>query len=82
MSAVKPRAAFYIFPKLDREMYHITDDDKFALDLLKDKKVLIVPGKGFNWMEPGYFRIVYLPRIEVLQEAVEKLADFLSYYRQ
>ena len=82
VSAVKPRAAFYIFPKLDREMYNITDDDKFALDLLKDKKVLIVPGKGFNWMEPGYFRIVYLPRIEVLQEAVEKLADFLSYYRQ
>ena len=82
VSAVKPRAAFYIFPKLDREIYHITDDDKFALDLLKDKKVLIVPGKGFNWMEPGYFRIVYLPRIEVLQEAVEKLADFLSYYRQ
>lgn len=82
VSAVKPRAAFYIFPKLDLEIYHITDDDKFALDLLKDKKVLIVPGKGFNWMEPGYFRIVYLPRIEVLQEAVEKLADFLSYYRQ
>lgn len=82
VTAAKPQAAFYIFPKLDPDMYHITDDDKFALDLLKDKKVLIVPGKGFNWSTPGYFRIVYLPRIEVLQEAVEKIADFLKYYRQ
>lgn len=82
VTAAKPKAAFYIFPKLDREMFNITDDDQFALDLLKDKKVLIVPGKGFNWDTPGYFRIVYLPRIEVLQEAVEKIADFLTYYRQ
>lgn len=82
VTAVKPKAAFYIFPKLDRERFNITDDDQFALDFLKDKKVLIVPGKGFNWETPGYFRIVYLPRIEILEEAVEKLADFLSYYRQ
>ena len=82
VTAVKPKAAFYIFPKLDRERFNITDDDQFALDFLKDKKVLIVPGKGFNWNTPGYFRIVYLPRIEILEEAVEKLADFLSYYHQ
>ena len=82
VSAVKPKAAFYIFPRLDPERFHIVDDDKFALDLLKDKKVLVVSGAGFNWKEPGHFRIVYLPRVEVLQEAMEKLADFLSYYHQ
>ena len=82
VEAVKPDAAFYIFPKLDPKKFHITDDEKFALDLLRQKKVLIVHGKGFNWETPGYFRIVYLPRIETLREAIGKLADFLSYYHQ
>lgn len=82
VSVVKPKAAFYIFPKLDPEKYHITDDDQFALDLLRDKHVLIVGGKGFNWETPGYFRVVYLPRMETLKEAMDKLEDFLSYYRQ
>ncbi len=82
ISVVKPKAAFYIFPKIDTKKFNITDDAKFALDLLKDKKILIVQGTGFNWAEPDHFRIVYLPRIEVLEEAVGKLEDFLSYYRQ
>ncbi|MBR2834938.1 MAG: aminotransferase class I/II-fold pyridoxal phosphate-dependent enzyme [Coriobacteriales bacterium] len=82
VSAVKPKAAFYIFPKLDREKFNITNDEKFALDLLMDKKLLIVQGTGFNWKEPDHFRVVYLPRIEVLEEAIEKLRDFLSYYKQ
>ncbi len=82
VSAVKPKAAFYIFPKLDVERFNITNDEQFALDLLRDKKILIVHGGGFNWKQPDHFRIVYLPRIEVLKEAVDKLADFLSYYRQ
>ena len=82
ITCVKPKAAFYIFPKLDRERFNITDDEQFALDLLHDKKLLITCGTGFNWHEPDHFRIVYLPRIEVLEEAVDKLADFLSYYRQ
>jgi alanine-synthesizing transaminase len=82
VSVVKPKAAFYIFPKLDPAKFNITDDDQFALDLLRQKKVLIVGGKGFNWQTPGYFRIVYLPRIETLREAMGKLADFLSYYHQ
>lgn len=82
VTAAKPKAAFYIFPKLDPEKYHITDDDQFAVDLLRDKHVLIVGGKGFNWETPGYFRIVYLPRLETLKEAMDKLEDFLSYYRQ
>ena len=55
---------------------------KFAYDLLTDKKLLIVQGSGFNWGQPDHFRIVYLPRIEVLEEAVGSLRDFLSYYRQ
>lgn len=79
---VKPKAAFYIFSRLDPKKFNIHDDDQFALDLLQDKKVLIVPGKGFNWETPGYFRIVYLPRRAVLGEALDKLEDFLHYYRQ
>ena len=82
ISAVKPRAAFYMFPKLDTKKFNITDDQKFALDLLKDKKILLIHGGGFNWKKPDHFRVVYLPRIEVLKECVEKIADFLSYYHQ
>lgn len=82
ISAVKPKAAFYIFPKIDTKRYNILDDEKFALDLLRDKKLLIVHGGGFNWKDPDHFRVVYLPRIEVLEDAIVKLGDFLSYYKQ
>ena len=82
ISCVKPKAAFYMFPKIDIERFHITDDEKFALDLLRDKKILLVHGGGFNWKRPDHFRVVYLPRIEVLKEATEKIADFFSYYHQ
>ena len=82
VTAVKPKAAFYIFPKLDVKKFNITDDEQFALDLLHDKRILITRGGGFNWHEPDHFRIVYLPRIEVLRDATEKLTDFLSCYRQ
>lgn len=82
ITAVKPKAAFYIFPKLDIRKFHITDDEKFVLDLLKDKKILLIHGGGFNWNQPDHFRVVYLPRLEVLKESVEKIADFLSYYHQ
>lgn len=82
LSAVKPRAAFYIFPKLDRARFNIADDVRFAVDLLKEQKVLVVQGTGFNWGAPDHFRIVYLPRIEVLKEAMGKLAAFLEHYRQ
>ena len=82
VSVIKPKAAFYTFPKLDPKKFNITDDEQFALDLLRDKKVLIVHGKGFNWETPGYFRIVFLPRLQTLQEAMAKIADFLSYYHQ
>ncbi len=82
ISAVKPQAAFYMFPKIDTKKFNIVDDEKFALDLLKDKKILLIHGGGFNWNKPDHFRIVYLPRIEVLKEAVGKIGDFLSYYHQ
>mgnify|MGYP002515881712 FL=1 len=82
ITAVKPKAAFYIFPKIDIQKFHITDDEKFALDLLKEKKILIVHGGGFNWKQPDHFRVVYLPRIEVLEDAAEKLADFFGRYHQ
>ena len=82
VTVTKPEAAFYIFPHLSEEKFHITDDDQFALDLLKDKHVLITAGKGFNWEKPGYFRIVYLPRKHTLHDAMDALEDFLSYYRQ
>lgn len=82
ISVKKPKAAFYIFPKIDISKFNITDDNRFALDFLKQKRVLIVPGRGFNWMEPDHFRIVFLPRVSVLQEAMDKLRDFLAEYRQ
>lgn len=82
ISAVKPKAAFYIFPKIDTKKFNIYDDEKFTLDLLKEKKILLINGRGFNWNEPDHFRVVYLPRIEVLEDAIEKLSDFLAYYKQ
>lgn len=82
VSAVKPKAGFYIFPRLDPQKFNISNDEGFALDLLKTKKILIVPGSGFNWKVPGYFRIVYLPRIEVLEQAMSEIGNFLSYYHQ
>lgn len=82
VSAVKPKAAFYIFPKLDIKKFNIHSDEQFALDFLKEKRVLIVHGKGFNWAEPDHFRIVYLPQLSVLEESAVKLASFLSNYKQ
>ncbi len=82
LSAVKPKAAFYIFPKIDVKKFNITNDVQFALDFLREKRVLFVPGSGFNWKQPDHFRLVYLPRIEVLSEATTKLADFLDGYKQ
>ncbi|MCC8141475.1 MAG: aminotransferase class I/II-fold pyridoxal phosphate-dependent enzyme [Lachnospiraceae bacterium] len=82
ITAVKPKAGFYIFPKLDVKKFHIHDDEQFALDFLREKRVLIVQGSGFNWKKPDHFRIVYLPRVELLQDAATKLEDFLRTYRQ
>ena len=82
ISVVKPKAAFYIFPKMDVKKFNITNDEQFALDLLKEKKILITCGTGFNWGEPDHFRIVYLPTLVQLEEAMERMKDFFSYYHQ
>ena len=82
ISVVKPDAAFYIFPKIDTQKIHINNDEKFAMDLLKKKYVLISHGTGFNMPEPGYFRIVYLPDKEILHEACVRLGSFLQTYSQ
>ena len=82
ISVVRPDAAFYIFPKIDTQKIHIRNDEKFAIDFLKQKHVLISHGTGFNMPEPGYFRIVYLPEKEILKEACVRLKDFLAHYAQ
>lgn len=82
ITAVKPKAAFYIFPKLDIKKFNITDDQKFTLDLLKAKKILVTCGTGFNWKEPDHFRIVFLPDLTTLEDAMTKLAGFLDGYKQ
>ena len=82
MSAVKPEAAFYIFPKLDIKKFNIKDDERFVLDLLKDKKILLTHGGGFHWEQPDHFRIVYLPDMDTLETAMEQMKDFLADYHQ
>lgn len=82
ISCVKPKAAFYAFPKIDTKLFNIYDDEKWALDFLREKRVLVVPGKGFNWNAPDHFRVVYLPRIEQLDIAMNKLGEFMSTYKQ
>lgn len=82
ITCVKPKAAFYMFPKIDVKKFNITNDEQFALDLLRDKKILLVHGSGFNWKQPDHFRVVYLPRVGVLRESMEKLTDFFRYYHQ
>lgn len=82
ISAVKPKAAFYIFPKIDIRKFNITNDEKFVLDFLKDKRILLTHGGGFHWEKPDHFRMVYLPEMEQLKTATTSLCDFLSYYTQ
>lgn len=82
VSAVKPKAAFYIFPKLDVNRFHLVSDERFALDLLREKKILVTHGGGFHWEQPDHFRIVYLPEIDLLQSACHRLSDFLAHYQQ
>ena len=82
VSCVKPKSALYLFPKLDPEIYPIEDDQQFVADLLKEEKVLLVQGSGFNWGKPDHFRVVFLPHEDVLKEAISRLARFLERYRQ
>lgn len=82
VSFVKNKAAFYLFPKLDCQKLNITDDKKFARDLLHATNILIVPGSGFDWAKPDHFRIVMLPEVNTLQKAIHAMGVFLDTYRQ
>ncbi|SEF28631.1 pyridoxal phosphate-dependent aminotransferase [Variovorax sp. NFACC27] len=81
VSCVKPTAALYMFPKLDPEVYPIEDDRQFFLELLKETRVMLVQGTGFNWATPDHFRIVFLPHEDDLREAINRIAKFLEQYR-
>ena len=81
VSCVKPRAALYMFPRLDPKMYPIADDQQFFLDVLQETRVMLVQGTGFNWEAPDHFRIVFLPHEDDLREAIGRLARFLDRYR-
>jgi alanine-synthesizing transaminase len=82
VSCVKPSAALYMFPKLDRRIYPIEDDQVFIQELLQETKVLLVQGTGFNWPTPDHFRIVFLPHEDDLREAIGRIATFLTQYRK
>lgn len=82
ISFVENNSAFYIFPKLDVKKFNITNDKKFAHDLLHAENILVVPGSGFDWDEPDHFRIVMLPEAEVLRDAVKRIGRFLDGYKQ
>ena len=81
VTCVKPKAAMYLFPKLDPKIYPIKDDQQFILDLLLEEKVLLVQGTGFNWPTPDHFRVVFLPAENELREAMTRLSRFLAKMR-
>ena len=82
VSCVKPRAALYMFPKLDPKIYPVQDDQDFFLQLLEETKVMLVQGTGFNWPEPDHFRIVFLPHEDDLREAIGRVSRFLEGARK
>jgi len=82
LSTTLPQGALYCFVKIDTQRFNITNDEQFILDLLVDQHILLVHGSAFNWPEPDHFRLVYLPQHEVLEQALDKLRDFLAHYRQ
>jgi alanine-synthesizing transaminase len=82
VTCVKPKAALYMFPRLDPQMYPITNDQDFAYELLAEEKLLIVQGTGFNWPTPDHFRVVFLPNVDDLTEAITRIERFLGGYRR
>ncbi|RJP53479.1 MAG: pyridoxal phosphate-dependent aminotransferase [Anaerolineaceae bacterium] len=82
VTCVKPKAALYLFPRLDPKIYPIENDQQFILELLEEEKVLVVQGSGFNWIHPDHFRVVFLPNADDLTEAIGRIARFLENYRK
>ena len=82
VSVVKPRGALYMFPRLDPKVYPVVDDQALAYELLEEEKVLVVQGTGFNWPAPDHFRVVFLPNVDDLTEALGRIERFLAHYRR
>ena len=82
VTCVKPKGALYLFPKIDAKRFNISNDERFVLDLLRDERILVVQGSGFNWPEPDHIRLVFLPRVDELSDAIGRLERFLQRYRQ
>ena len=82
VSCVKPMGALYAFPKIDPKVFPIHNDEKFVLDLLLSEKLLVVQGTAFNWPWPDHFRVVTLPRVDDLEQAIGRIGNFLKTYRQ
>jgi alanine-synthesizing transaminase len=81
VTSIRPRGALYCFPRLDPEVYAIDDDEAFVIDLLRAKRILVTHGTGFNWFAPDHFRLVTLPDVTVLEEAIGRIAEFLATRR-
>ncbi|MCK9875098.1 pyridoxal phosphate-dependent aminotransferase [Frankia sp. Ag45/Mut15] len=82
VTCVPPRGALYAFPRLDPDVYPIDDDEQFVFDLLAAENILLVQGSGFNWPRPDHVRIVTLPSVADLTDAVGRIDRFLAYYKQ
>ena len=82
MSGLGFRLFLLLFPRLDPKLYPIADDQQFILELLLEEKVLLVQGSGFNWPSPDHFRVVFLPNVDDLREAIGRIARFLEHYRK
>lgn len=82
VTCVKPKGALYLFPRLDPKVFKIKDDRRMVLDLLRQEKIMVVQGTGFNWPEPDHFRVVTLPTAADLREAVDRIGNFLDGYSQ
>jgi alanine-synthesizing transaminase len=82
LSVVKPKGALYLFVKMDKQKFGLANDEQMALDLLREEKILVVHGRGFNYPDVDHFRMVFLPPKEVLTEATDRMERFFSSYRQ
>ncbi|WP_424644642.1 pyridoxal phosphate-dependent aminotransferase [Embleya sp. AB8] len=82
VTCVKPKGALYAFPRIDPEVCKIVDDEKFVLDLLQSQRILVVQGTGFNWHQPDHFRVVTLPQVDDLTDAITRIGEFIGSYRQ
>ena len=82
ISCVKPKGALYLFPKINLNIHRISNDQKMVQDFLIQEKILIVEGTAFNWKQPDHFRVVFLPRADELEDALDRFGNFIEHYTQ